>query len=68
VNGCKSIMVVIYRFSKYAVFVTALGACPAEKAAKLFYNHMIKYFGLFEDIVNDRDTCFTVDFGQYFST
>ena len=43
-NGCKSIMVVIDRFSKYAVFVAAPGACPAETAAKLFHSHVVKYF------------------------
>jgi len=61
-NWCKSIMVVIDRFSKYAVFVTTLGACPVEEIAKLFYNHVVKYFGLPEDIVSDRDTRFTGPF------
>jgi len=58
-NKCKSIMVVVDLFSKYAVFVAALGACPAETTAKLFHSHVVKYFGLPEDIINDRDTRFT---------
>ena len=33
---CKSIFVVVDRFSKYLVFMAAPKACPAEEAAKLF--------------------------------
>lgn len=59
VNGHRSIMVVVDRFSKYAVFIPALNACPAEEAAKLFLAYVVKYFGLPTDIVSDRDTRFT---------
>ena len=55
-------MVVIDHFSKYAVFVAAPGACPAETAAKLFHSHVVKYFGLPEDIFSDRDSRFTSQF------
>ena len=58
-NGCKSIMIVLDCFSKYVVFVVAMGACPTEVAAKLFHNHVIKYFSLLKDIVSDRDPRFT---------
>jgi len=58
-NGCKSIMVVIDQFSKYAVFVAAPSACLAETVAKLFHSRIVKYFGLPEDIISDRDTRFT---------
>ena len=34
-NGCKSIMVIVDRFSKYAVFMVAPGAYPAETTSKL---------------------------------
>ena len=37
VNGMSSIMIVVDRFSKYAVFVPAPHACPADVAADLFY-------------------------------
>ena len=52
-------MVVVDRFSKYAVFVAAQGACPTKEAMKLFRNLAVKYFNLLEDIVSDRDTHFT---------
>ena len=52
-------MVDIDRFSKYAVFVAATGACPAETAAKLFHSYAMKYFGLPKDIISDRNCRFT---------
>lgn len=59
VDACKSIMVVVDRFSKYAVFIPASHACPADEAARLFFKHVVKYWGLPEDIISDRDTRFT---------
>ena len=56
VNGMSSIMVVVDHFSKYVVFIPTPHACPTDVAANLFYKYMVKYFGLQEDIVSDRDT------------
>ncbi|RVW18515.1 Retrovirus-related Pol polyprotein from transposon 17.6 [Vitis vinifera] len=47
------------RFSKYAVFIPAPDACPAEEVAKLFFSNVVKHFGLPKDIVSDRDARFT---------
>ena len=55
---CKSTFIVVDRFSKYSVFIAASEACPAEKAANLFFSHVVKHFGLPKDIVSDRDTRF----------
>jgi len=49
-NSCKLIMVVIDCFSKYAVFVVLPGAYPTKEAAKLFHNHVVKYFSLPEEL------------------
>lgn len=35
-EGCRTLMVVVDRFSKYATFVPTTKDCPAEEAAKLF--------------------------------
>ena len=59
VRDFKSIFVVVDRFSKYVVFIPASDACPEEKAAKLFFNNVVKHFGLPRDIVSDRDARFT---------
>ncbi|KAG6520213.1 hypothetical protein ZIOFF_017251 [Zingiber officinale] len=59
VDGMSSIMVVVDRFSKYAIFIAAPSACPSDVAAELFYRHVVKFLGLPNDIVSDRDTRFT---------
>ncbi|KAJ4722993.1 Retrotransposon protein, putative, Ty3-gypsy subclass [Melia azedarach] len=58
-NGQKAVLVVVDRFFKYAVFIPAPHACTADTAAELFYKHVVKYFGIPEDIVSDRDARFT---------
>ena len=58
VSDYKSIFVIVDRFSKYAVFIPAPDACPAEVAAKLFFSKVVKYFGLPKDIISDRDARF----------
>ncbi|KAF7153438.1 hypothetical protein RHSIM_Rhsim01G0086500 [Rhododendron simsii] len=44
VDSMRSIMVVVDRFSKYAVFIPAPHKCPAEVAIDLFYKYVVKYF------------------------
>ena len=58
VEGFRSVLVVVDRFFKYAVFILAPSECPAEEAA-IFFNNVVKHFGMPEDIVSDRDTRFT---------
>jgi hypothetical protein len=59
VEGMGAVMVVVDRLSKYAVFIAVPSNCPAEMAARLFFTHVVKIFGLPEDIVSDRDPRFT---------
>lgn len=40
----NTIMVVVDRFTKYAVFVVALIACTSEVVVELFYHNVMKYF------------------------
>ena len=61
-KGQKSILVVVDRFLKYAIFMPAPHACPANKAAELFFKHVVKYFGVPKDIISDRDAQFTERF------
>ena len=62
VKGMGSIFVVVDRFSKYAVFMATPSSCTAEVATNLFYRNVVKYFGFPEDIVSDRNSCFTSRF------
>jgi IS30 family transposase len=65
VDGMNTIMVVVDRFTKYAVFVAAPTACTGEVAAELFYRNVVKYFGVPSDIVSDRDVRFI---GKFWTT
>ena len=56
---CKSIFVMVDRFSKYLVFMAAPEACPTKEADNLFFSHVVKHFGLPRDIVSNRDARFT---------
>lgn len=59
VNEISFIMVIVNRFTKYAAFVPTPTTCIAEKAAELYLRHVMKHFGIPEDIVSDRDARFT---------
>ena len=53
VEGFISVLVVVDRFSKYVVFISASSECPTEKAARIFFSNVVKHFGMPEDIVNN---------------
>ncbi|KAE8687867.1 Detected protein of unknown function [Hibiscus syriacus] len=58
-DGFSSIMVVVDRFSKYAMFIPTSKVCPAMEAARLFLKHVVKFWGMPKTIISDRDTRFT---------
>ena len=62
VEGFRSTLVVVDRFSKYVVFIPALSECPTEEAAHIFFSNVVKHFGMPEDTVSNRDTRFTSRF------
>ena len=53
VDGINTVMVVIDKFTKYVVFVVALTVCTTKVVAGLFYQNMVKYFGVPYAIVSD---------------
>ena len=61
VEGFRSVLAMVDKFSKYVVFIPALSECPAEEAAHIFFSNVVKHFGML-DIVSDRDTRFTSRF------
>lgn len=65
VNDIFSVMVVVDKFSKYAVFIVAPSACPCDVAIELFYRNVVKYFGLPNNIVSDRDASFIRKFWNF---
>ena len=65
VQGYNGIMVVVDRFSKYAVFVPTKIPCGAERTTEFFFKNVVKYWGMPLSIVCDRDTRFT---GRFWTT
>lgn len=58
-DRCRSIMVIFYRFNKYATFILALTDCKVDKSTCLFLNNSMKLCAVPRSIINDRDQCFT---------
>ena len=58
VGELDSILVVVDRFSKYATFIPAPLHCSAKDVVQLFLGHVVKYWGVPQNIVNDRDPRF----------
>ncbi|KAL8171380.1 hypothetical protein V2J09_023184 [Rumex salicifolius] len=58
-EGMGAIMMVVDRFSKYAVFIPTFGGCQTTKVAKLFFKNVVMHWGLPRRIVSDRDSQFT---------
>ncbi|CAA0828421.1 Unknown protein [Striga hermonthica] len=65
VKGMASVLVIVDRFSKYGIFIAAPGTCSVDLAAELVFKHVVKYFGMPDDIVSDRDPRFT---GRFWTT
>ena len=59
VEGIGSVLVAVDRLSKYAIFIPTPNDC---EALHIFFNNVLKNFGMLEDIVSDRETRFTSRF------
>jgi hypothetical protein len=55
VDGINTVMVVVDKFTKYVVFVVAPIVCTTKVVAGLFYQNVVKYFGVPYVIVSDCD-------------
>ncbi|KAK3009462.1 hypothetical protein RJ639_014219 [Escallonia herrerae] len=62
VEDLGTILVVVDRFSKYASFIATPKYCSAEDTTQLFFKYVVKYWGMPQDIVSDRDSRFSGNF------
>ena len=58
-DGFGSIVVAVYRFSKYMTFIPTTKKCPTEEASQLFFRYVVKYWGVPQSIVSDLYRRFT---------
>ena len=56
------ILVVVDRFSKYVTFIPTPKYCGAEETVRLFFKYVVKYWGVPQHIVSDRDPRFVGTF------
>jgi hypothetical protein len=49
-KGMAVVMVVLDRFSKYAIFITVPESCSAKLAVKLFFANVVKIFGYWKTL------------------
>ncbi|GMF21308.1 unnamed protein product [Phytophthora lilii] len=61
-DGFDAIMVVVDKLSKRPVSIPTHTTATAEDIAKLFFNNVIRYYGIPSTIISDRDPKFTSKF------
>ena len=54
-----TVVVVVDQLSKYATFIPTPKECSTKDTAKLFFKHVVKYWGLSKSIISDCDSRFT---------
>jgi hypothetical protein len=62
VNGKSVILIVVDRFSKADHFIPLGHPYTAPSVARLFFDHIVKLYGIPSSIVSDRDLAFTGHF------
>ncbi|MBW0508429.1 hypothetical protein O181_048144 [Austropuccinia psidii MF-1] len=61
-NSFDSILVIVDRFSKMAVFIPTMSSITSLDLAHLFINHIFSKHGLPSNIVSDRGSLFVSSF------
>ncbi|GMF14672.1 unnamed protein product [Phytophthora lilii] len=61
-DGFDAIMVVVDKLSKRPVYIPTHTTATAEDTAKLFFNNVIRHYGIPSTIISDRDQKFTSKF------
>lgn len=65
-EGNGTIMVVVNRFLKYAIFIATTISCKAKEVACIFLRAVVKHWGIPKHIICDRDPQFIGEFWRKF--
>ena len=64
-RGFDAILTIVnHRLSRAAIFLPCYITITGPQIAKLYLNHVFRWFGLPNKIISDRDPCFTSHFGK----
>jgi transposase InsO family protein len=61
---CNAVLVIVDKFTKYALYVATTKQLTASAFAHLFFEHVYRHFGLPDSIVSDRGSLFTSKFWE----
>lgn len=61
-NGYNGVLVVVDKLSKRPCYIPTTKDVMAEVTAHLFFDHVVRYYGLPSSIVSDRDSKFCSKF------
>jgi len=59
---CNTILVIVDRFSKYALYIPTTTKLTSSGLAELLFHHVIRTYGIPQGIVSDRGSIFTSNF------
>ena len=61
-GGHNALFVVVDRLTKFCILIPCLvgeGALSAKTVAQLFFDHVVRWFGVPQSVLHDRDPRFT---------
>ncbi|KAL5511461.1 hypothetical protein ACEPAH_4677 [Sanghuangporus vaninii] len=65
-KGYSSILVIVDKLTKMGKFIPCQGIPNAKQLARLFHQHIFKYYGASKQVISDRGSNFTAQFLKEF--
>lgn len=54
-KGFKAVLVIVDKLTKYGIFIPTTTSCTSTSVAQIVLEHDIAHYGLFNQVVSDRD-------------
>ena len=61
-EGYDNVLVIVNKFTKYAIFIPTTATITERETAKLIFQHVISQYGIPRQIISNRDTWWQADF------